>query len=134
MQMKINLELSNENKLFETITPGAYFSFSFEGTMFGIKDIVGSQGCRLDISVDGERYSKLRFDKYCTYDRTHYTFIPDLEEGVHQVEVKLSNPLLVEEKIDILKIRTPDAEKFPKNMEVNKFRLKEIMILENIDS
>ncbi len=44
----------------------------------------------------------------------HYTFIPDLEEGVHQVEVKLSNPLSVEEKIDILKIRTPKAEKFPK--------------------
>jgi hypothetical protein len=72
--------------------------------------------------IDDVKYAKLRFDKYCTYDRTHYIFIPDLKEGVHIVEIKRGVPLSVDEEIEILKERTPDEKRFLENMSVNRFR------------
>jgi lysophospholipase L1-like esterase len=115
--------------LFETSAVGASVNFTFRGTMLGLADVIGPQGCKLDILIDGKEYTKLRFDKYCTYNRTNYLFISDLEKGIHEVQIKLASLLSVKEKTEILKVRTPDAKSFPENMEKNIFRLEKIMVL-----
>lgn len=118
-----------KNGLYSTESQNASLIFEFEGTMFGIHDIIGPDGTALDIVIDGVSQSKLRFDKYCTYDRTHYFFSHFLKPGMHKVEIKMGKKLSPEQKIEILKERSPNTEYNSSKFSGNIFRLKKVMIL-----
>lgn len=71
--------------------PGAKISFKFRGTAARLYDLVGPNGGRARVSVDGKR-AKLtpRFDWYCTYHRLSLLRLADdLPEGVHTITIEI---------------------------------------------
>ena len=73
--------------------PGASISFSFKGESLVSYDIIGPEGCALDVTVDGKTHRVNRFDGYCTYWRIHsYVLASGLEKDkVHQVTIKITD-------------------------------------------
>lgn len=68
--------------------PGASFQFKFKGTKAAIYDILGPEGARLEVSVDGKTREVTRFDKYCTYNRLSVLGIGDnMPNQVHEVTI-----------------------------------------------
>ena len=62
--------------------------FRFRGTRLGLFDIMGLRGAHLKVFVDGKNLKETRrFDKYCTYNRMSYFWLPELPEGEHTVEI-----------------------------------------------
>ena len=54
----------------------------------GLFDIMGLRGAHLKVLVDGRNVKETRrFDKYCTYNRMSYFWLPELPEGEHIVEI-----------------------------------------------
>ena len=84
-------------KYFDSIgegQPGDSVSFTFQGKGFGFFDVIGPGTGSLSITIDGKEQNFSRFDKYCTYWRISYKTYENLENGVHQVTIKvLNNPI-----------------------------------------
>lgn len=74
-----------------TADKASTLEFSFQGTAFGIADIVGPKGAVIEISIDGKIHNINRFDDFCHYYRINYLLIDDLPYGNHNVRIKLSS-------------------------------------------
>lgn len=82
---------------------GATLDFTFKGRALVCYDIISEEGCRLEITVDGEKFYINRFDAFCTYDRLHFAeLISNLDSQVtHHVHIKVTDVNL--DKKEILK-------------------------------
>jgi hypothetical protein len=79
--------------------PGAVMQFSFEGGVLGLYDCIGPGAGIIEITIDGYKQKKYRFDSYCYYDRKSYFFLDSLNEGRHQVKISVTNDNLDKPKI-----------------------------------
>lgn len=72
--------------------PGDTISFRFRGTMCRIYDLLGPDGGKAVVTVDGEeRGERDRFDWYCTYHRLACFSVGDsLEDAPHAVEIAVA--------------------------------------------
>ena len=72
-------------------TPGDKLEFAFRGTMVGLYDLLGPDGGKVQITLDGKTGTpRQRFDWYCTYHRlASLRMAQDLEDGPHTVCVEL---------------------------------------------
>ena len=83
--------LSFMDEIWETKSPGAKLSFTFDGSQCRIYDLLGPDGGQVWITVDGKRSAKpvARFDSYCTYHRMANLSVFDGAPGRHTVEIEL---------------------------------------------
>lgn len=75
--------------------PGATMRFKFKGRVLGIYDCIGPGTGTIEISVDGKKEEIARFDQWCDNYRKNSFFIKELEDKVHEVEIRV-----LEKKID----------------------------------
>jgi len=87
--------------LWKTSEPGASLEFTLDGKVAEIYDIVGPDGCQLEVFVDGKSVRKLpRFDTHCSYSRLSKAGIYyGAETGRHQIKVVLTDEKLDKEKL-----------------------------------
>lgn len=94
--------------------PGASFTFKFKGTKAAIYDILGPEGARVELTVNGNSREVTRFDKYCTYNRLNTLGIGEnMPDQVYEIKVTV-----MDEKFDkgaVLAER--NAEDFTKSPE-----------------
>jgi|GEM_PF-536731 len=81
--------------------PGASVSFSFRGESLISYDIIGPEGCALDVTVDGKTHRVNRFDSYCVYWRIHsFVLASGLDKNVeHHATIKVVPNSLDKRKI-----------------------------------
>ena len=91
--------------------------FRFKGTRVGLFDIMGLRGARIKVYIDGKLIKDTRrFDKYCTYNRMNYFWMPELPYGEHSVIIEADcTPF---DKMDILQ-----TEKKMNIEELNKYEV-----------
>ncbi len=72
-------------------TPGDKLSFKFKGTQVALYDLLGPDGGKVQITIDGKTLSpRNRFDHYCTYHRLASLQIAQgLEDKEHEVTVEI---------------------------------------------
>ena len=75
--------------------PGAMMLFKFKGRGIGIYDCIGPGTGTIEITIDGQKEEISRFDPWCNYYRKHYFFVKELEDKVHEVEIRV-----LDKKID----------------------------------
>lgn len=73
---------------------GDSLRFRFHGTSFGAYDLIGPDGCRLEILVDGRRLSGHR-DRFNNWTKKKHLLLPEYpfgscEDGVHDVELRIA--------------------------------------------
>ncbi|GAA4399223.1 SGNH/GDSL hydrolase family protein [Nibrella viscosa] len=72
--------------------PGAKLIIRFKGTQLGLYDVMGPGCGQYEVNIDGQPARIYpRFDEYCTYYRSNYFLLPELPDGIHTVELTLSN-------------------------------------------
>jgi lysophospholipase L1-like esterase len=82
-------------ELIKARVPGETITFRFKGTRFGLYDVMGPGCGQYEIKVDGKQILFYpRFDEYCTYYRANYFFLPEMEEGLHTIELRVSSQKL----------------------------------------
>lgn len=98
-------------------SPGDSLRFKFKGTKVSIYDILGPDGSKLEIAVDGKTRTTDRFDGYCTYHRLGTLGIGDtMSDTVHEIVVTVSEDK--PDKVGILFDRNKgDLEKSPAKYE-----------------
>ncbi len=94
--------------------PGAELSFRFKGSKAMIYDILGPEGCKLEVTTDGKTVNTVRMDGYCTY---HHLFIVEVAKDldpqkIHEVKIKVLPDKLDKEKI-IMESRRNDFHDNP---------------------
>lgn len=96
---------------------GETLQFRFKGTRVGLFDIMGIRGARIKVYIDGKLIKDTRrFDKYCTYNRMNYFWMPELPYGEHSVIIEADcTPF---DKMDILQ-----TEKKMNIEELNKYEV-----------
>lgn len=68
--------------------PGATVKFKFKGTKVSVYELLGPDGVKLSMSIDGKTREAMSFDAYCTYHRLGILSIGDkLEDVVHEVSI-----------------------------------------------
>lgn len=68
--------------------PGATLKFKFKGTKASVYELLGPDGAKLSITVDGVSREAMSFDAYCTYHRLGTLNVADkLEDTVHEVSI-----------------------------------------------
>jgi hypothetical protein len=78
--------------LIKASQPGETITLRFKGTRFGLYDVMGPGCGQYEITLDGNPAVLYpRFDEYCTYYRANYFFLPDMEDGIHTIELKVSS-------------------------------------------
>lgn len=71
--------------------PGERIQFRFRGTAVGLYDLLGPDGARAIITLDGEPRAVDRFDWFCTYHRLAPLHIASgLSDAVHEVTVEIA--------------------------------------------
>lgn len=83
--------------------PGSTMSFRFKGTFLGIYDCVGPGTGIIEITIDGKKEEMFRFDQWCDNYRRHNFFLNELENKVHEVEIKVMNKPI--DKAAILRLK-----------------------------
>lgn len=77
--------------LIKSNQPGASIQVKFKGTVAGLYDVIGPGCGQYAVTVDGASAVLYpRFDSYATYYRSHYFFLPTLDEQVHTVTLAVS--------------------------------------------
>ncbi|MDF7822048.1 SGNH/GDSL hydrolase family protein [Runella sp. MFBS21] len=71
--------------------PGAISRFRFEGNELGIYDIIGPGTGIIDVTIDGQLQEVKRFNHNCSFWHRHNIFLNKLPQGVHTVEIKVTN-------------------------------------------
>ena len=84
-------------------SPGSNMKFKFKGKVLGFYDCIGPDTGTIEISVDGKKQEKCRFDRFCSYNRKNCFFIDGLEDGLHEVEVRVLGTKI--DKAAILSLR-----------------------------
>ncbi len=79
--------------------PGASLKFKFKGNVFGFFDCIGPGTGIIDVSVDGKMLEQSRFDPWCSGYRKHCFLIDNLSDGIHEVEVLVTNKVVDKRKI-----------------------------------
>ncbi len=89
-------------ELLRSDSPVASIAISFSGHLVGFYDIAGPGCGQYEVSIDGEAPKPYpRFDRYCTYYRTHYFFLPEMKSGPHTITFTVSGEKL--DKMEILR-------------------------------
>jgi len=71
--------------------PGERIQFRFRGTAVGLYDLLGPDGAKAIVTIDGEARAVDRFDWFCTYHRLAPLQIASgLPDAVHEVSVEIS--------------------------------------------
>lgn len=77
--------------LMKSTQPGAAIQLRFKGRMAGIYDLVGPGCGQYTVTIDGDAPKEYpRFDKHAVYYRTHYFFLPVMEEKDHEIKLAVS--------------------------------------------
>ena len=71
--------------------PGAMMRFKFKGKVLGIYDCIGPGSGTIEISVDGQKEEIFRFDQWCDNYRKNNFFQKELEDKLHEVEIRVQN-------------------------------------------
>lgn len=88
------------DSIYMPLDEDAYLQIRFRGTSIGFVDIVGPESGALIIEIDGTTYPvKSRFDEYGNFNRISYLIIDDLEDGEHQIKIKLDPRIIDKESI-----------------------------------
>jgi hypothetical protein len=94
------------------LEPGATLHVKFRGTKISIYDVIGPDGAKLQITIDGESKTIDRFDRYCSYHRLNSLKVAeDLPDAIHEVSITVlseapdKRALLSPQNQDILKKR-----------------------------
>ncbi len=56
-------------EMWEATTPGEKITFRFKGTAVKLYDLLGPDGAKVKITLDGKECTAQRFDSYCSYHR-----------------------------------------------------------------
>ena len=74
-------------QLWKTTQPGASLRIRLKGSLAGLYDLIGPGCGQYSIAIDKQQ-PKLypRFDKYGNYYRSAYFLLPELPEGIHDIE------------------------------------------------
>jgi hypothetical protein len=94
--------------------PSAELTFHFRGSQAKIYDLVGPDGGKLEVTVDGQPSQRVRFDPYCTYHRLATTLVAkELDpNAVHEVRIRVTDEAVDKAKILFEKNRA-DLLKYP---------------------
>lgn len=77
-------------EIWEATSPGEKISFRFKGTAVKLYDLLGPDGAKVKITLDGKTSNSQLFDKYSSYHRLATLWIGDgLADGEHSVEVEI---------------------------------------------
>jgi hypothetical protein len=93
--------------------PGSSMHFRFRGSVLGFYDCVGPGTGVVDISVDGKKQEKFRFDHWCNNYRKSSFFVDGLKDGIHEVDIRILDKIV--DKAAILspkKITINDLSKY----------------------
>ena len=113
------LQKGNGNRLgsiYSSGTPGDKLTFTFKGSTAKIYDLVGPDGGKIKITVDGGKpQTTQRFDSYCVYYRIQaFTLCTGLDpEKTHTVEVEIL-PEQPDRKILLPRLKSADELNAPK--------------------
>jgi len=101
--------------IYSSGTPGDKLTFTFKGSTAKIYDLVGPDGAKIKITVDGAKpQTTERFDSYCVYYRIQsFTLCTGLDpEKTHTVEVEIL-PEQPDRKILLPRLKSADDLKLP---------------------
>ncbi len=93
--------------------PGAIMRFKFKGKVLGIYDCIGPGSGTIEISVDGIKEEIFRFDQWCDNFRKNNFFQKELEDKIHEVEIRVQDKKI--DKAEIMlkkKITITDPVKY----------------------
>ena len=77
-------------EIWEATTPGEKITFRFKGTAVKLYDLLGPDGAKVKITLDGKETTAQRFDSYCSYHRLATLGIGDNLPAVeHSVSVEI---------------------------------------------
>lgn len=95
------------------LEPGAALRFKFRGTKASVYELLGPDGAKLEIAVDGKSREAMSFDAYCTYHRLGTLSIADkLEDTVHEVSITVL-PDAPDKRSILFPNNRPDLDKDP---------------------
>jgi hypothetical protein len=108
---------------------GAELSFRFKGRRILIYDLLGPDGCGLEISVDGQISSALRIDGFCIYHRLAVLKIGDgIDPGIsHTIHIKVLPDKIDKEKI-LFEHHRSDLREHPEKYAENKWHAAAIFL------
>lgn len=106
--------------------------FDFTGNFFGVYDITGPGACSYNIVIDNDIQTVVqRFDSYCYYYRSHFSFVylSSLSFSKHKVKLSLS-PMDYDKKHDIVSNRYSDkiTEDIENDFKSNNIYIGRIMV------
>ncbi len=99
---------------------GATLTLKFKGEAVKIYDLLGPDGCRLEITIDGKISNVNRIDGYCTYRRlaiTNAAFKED-QTKIHELKIKIL-PEKLDKRNILFEQNRADFDKNPKKYEDN---------------
>lgn len=77
--------------VYATASPEATLTVNFEGTRFGLADIMGPGTAAIELTIDQQPPRVIsRFDAFSTYYRLNYFILTDLAPGKHTATIRLS--------------------------------------------
>jgi lysophospholipase L1-like esterase len=77
-------------EMWEATAPGEKITFRFKGTSVKLYDLLGPDGAKVKVTLDGKESTTQRFDKYCSYHRLATLWIGDgLTDTEHTVTVEI---------------------------------------------
>jgi hypothetical protein len=93
--------------------PGSVMRFKFKGKVLGIYDCIGPRSGVIEISVDRQKEEIFRFDQWCDNYRKNNFFQKELEDKVHEVEIRVLDKKIDKAAIMLLKkITITDPAKY----------------------
>ena len=77
-------------EMWEATTPGEKITFRFKGTAVKLYDLLGPDGAKVKVILDGKEFTAQRFDSYCSYHRLATLGIGDnLADAEHTVTIEI---------------------------------------------
>ncbi len=77
-------------EMWEATQPGEKITFRFKGTAVKLYDLLGPDGAKVKITLDGKESTAQRFDSYCSYHRLAALWIGEnLPDTEHTVSVEI---------------------------------------------
>ncbi len=77
-------------EMWEATSPGEKISFRFKGSAVKLYDLLGPDGAKVKVTLDGKESIAQRFDSYCSYHRLATLWIGEgLPDAEHTVSVEI---------------------------------------------